>query len=171
MDLSGPSYSRGRITPEKLLQKFKHFCGYRERSRTEVKQKLYSLGLYKKEAEELISRLIEEEYLNEERFAIQFASGKCRIKGWGKLKIRNELRQKGISEFFIKKALNSLDDLEYGAIFNRQAAKKWCGLQPEKNIFVRKNKWHQFLLQRGFEPALIRTWSFPDDSKAGPEAE
>jgi len=171
MDNSGSNFSRGRITPEKALQKSKHFCGYRERSHAEVKQKLYSLGLFKKEVEALISRLIEEEYLNDERFALQFASGKCRIRGWGRNKIRYELRQKGISELFISKALKSLDEQEYEGIFNRQADKKWQALQTEKNIFAKKIKWQQFLLQKGFEPALIRSWSFPEDYKTGAEAE
>jgi regulatory protein len=162
MSTFGSSYSRGRTSPEKALQKLKHFCGYQERSHAEVKQKLYSLGLLKKEVEELISRLIEEEYLNEARFAIQFASGKLRIKGWGKVKIRHELKQKGVSEFCIVKALKSLDETEYASVFERIADKKWLALRSEKNIFVKKNKWKQFLLQRGFEPTIINTWSVPE---------
>ena len=168
MESSGSTYYKGRISAEKALQKLKHYCGYQERSHTEVRQKLYSFGLLKKEVEELISRLIEEEYLNEEKFALQFASGKSRIKGWGKQKIRYELRQKAISESCIAKALKLLDDKEYAASFKRQADKKWLALRSEKNIFVKKNKWQQFLLQRGFEPAIIKTWSFPEESDAGP---
>jgi regulatory protein len=163
MSASGSSHFQGRISPEKALQKLKHFCGYQERSHAEVKQKLYSLGLFKTEVEELISRLIEEEYLNEERYAIRFASGKSSIKGWGKIKIRHELRQKAISEYCILKALKSLDEEEYVSRFNRVASKKWQALRLEKNIFVRKNKWQQFLLQRGFEPSLIKNWDFPDE--------
>jgi regulatory protein len=167
----GSSYSKERISADKALQKLKHFCGYQERSHLEVKQKLYSLGLFKKEVEELISRLIEEGYLNEERFAMQFASGKSRIKGWGRQKIRYELRQKGISEFCIVKALKTLDDDEYEVSFKRQAAKKWTALRAERNIFVKKGKWQQFLLQRGFEPALIKSWSFPDENITGSMAD
>lgn len=167
MPSSGSTYSQGRISIDKALQKLKHYCGYQGRSQAEVKQKLYSLGLFKKEVEELISRLIEEGYLDEERFAIQFASGKSRIKGWGKQKIRHQLRQKGIPEFYIIKALKSLDESEYTASFKRIADKKWLALQSEKNIFVKKNKWQQFLLQRGFENAIIKNWSFPDEHKAG----
>ena len=88
-------------------------------------------------------------------------------KGWGKQKIRYELRQKGISEFCINKALNALDETEYESGFQRLAAKKWASLQSEKNIFARKNKWQQFLLQKGFEPAIIKTWSFPEENEAG----
>ena len=167
MAFSGSSYFPGRISPEKALQKLKHFCGYQERCQKEVRQKLYTLGLLKKDVEELISRLIEEEYLNEERFAMRFASGKSRIKGWGIQKIRNELRQKGISAYCIGKALKALDKIEYKEAFNRVAGKKWTALRGEKNIFVRKNKWRLFLLQRGFEPLLINSWVFPELKEAG----
>jgi len=163
MTESGSSNFRVRISVEKALQKLKHYCGYQERSHSEVRQKLYSLGLFKKEVDELISQLIEEGYLNEERFARQFASGKSRIKGWGRQKIQYELRQRGISEFCIMNALRSLDTTEYEAGFNRLASKKWTSLLDEKNIFVKKSKWQEFLLQRGFEPELIKKWSFPDD--------
>ena len=170
MPTSGSSYSRGRTSPEKALQKIKHYCGYQERSSAEVKDKLYSLGLFEKEVEELIARLIEEEYLNEERFAIAYASGKSRNNGWGRIKIRYGLKQKGISEFCILKALQSLDESEYMAGFHRIADKKWHSLQSEKNIFVKKNKWEQFLIQRGFEQSIIKTWSFPEQA-AGPDTE
>jgi regulatory protein len=167
MSSSGQTYSQGRISVEKAMQKLKHYCGYQERSHAEVKEKLYSLGLFRREVDELISRLIEEDYLNEERFARQFASGKSRIKGWGKLKIRNELKQKGISEFCIVKALDAIDNKEYTDGFKRLADKKWIVLRNEKNNFVRRNKWQQFLLQRGFEHAMIKTWSFPDNDESG----
>jgi regulatory protein len=165
------SYSSGRISPEKALQKLKHYCGYQERSHAEVKQKLYSLGLFKKEVEECISSLIEEGYLNEERFAVQFASGKLRIKGWGKQKICFLLRQKGISEFCIGKALKSIDEAEYLAVFDHQAGKKWDSLRLEKNNFAKKNKWRQFLIQKGFEPALFKSWSFPEKNESASTGE
>ena len=170
MTVFGSIYSQGRIPAEKALQKLKHYCGYQERSHSEARQKLYSLGLFKKEVEELISRLIEEEYLNEERFATLFASGKARIKGWGKQKIRYELRQRGVSNVCIIKALKALDDTEYAAGFKRLADKKWLALRSEKNIFVKKNKWQQFLLQRGFEHTIIKTWTIPGEHEAGSAA-
>ena len=162
MPTSDSSYPRDRTLPEKAFQKLKHFCGYQERSHAEAKQKLYSLGLFGKDVEELISRLIEEEYLNEERFAVAFASGKSRNNGWGRIKIKHALIQKGVSNYCILKALRSLDESEYRTGFKRIADKKWLSLQSEKNIFVKKNKWQQFLLQRGFEQSIIKTWSFPE---------
>ena len=80
--------------------------------------------------------------------------GKNKNQGWTK--------QKGISKYCILKALQSLDESEYVAGFQRIADKKWHSLQSEKNIFVKKNKWQQFLLQRGFEQSIIKTWSFPE---------
>ena len=71
---------RKNIGTEKALQKIKHFCSYQERSHQEVKEKLYSFGLYKADVELLLSQMIEENYLNEERFAIAFAGGRFRIK-------------------------------------------------------------------------------------------
>ena len=72
-----------RLSKEQAWQKIKHYCAYQERSHYEAKQKLYSFGLYSNEVEDLLSRLIEEDYLNEERFAEQFAGGKFRMKQWG----------------------------------------------------------------------------------------
>src|ERR1700740_2162465 len=100
---------KGSLTKEQALQKARHFCGYQERHHREVKEKLYGFGLYKNDVEELLSKLIEENYLNEERFAIQFAGGRFRIKQWGRVKIKYALKQKQVSEYCIKKALKAID--------------------------------------------------------------
>src|SRR6201996_8784258 len=96
---------RTSLSLEQALQKARHYCGYQERCHSEVKEKLYSFGLHKKEVEEALSTLIEENYLNEERFAIQYAGGHFRLKQWGKVKIRYELKQRQVSDYCIKKAL------------------------------------------------------------------
>ena len=75
------------LTKEEALQKLRQYCAYQERSHYEVQQKLYELGIRKAEHDEIISTLIEEDYLNEERFAIQFVGGKFRMKEWGRKKI------------------------------------------------------------------------------------
>ena len=86
------------LTVEQAFQKGKHFCSYQERCHTEVKEKLYGFGLNKQAVEMLLSRLIEEDYLNEERYAQQFAGGKFRMKQWGRIKIKYELKQKKIND-------------------------------------------------------------------------
>ena len=144
-----------RTTGEKALQKIKHYCGYQERSHAEVKEKLYSFGLWKNEVETLISQLIEENYLNEERFAIMFAGGKFRMKQWGRVKIRYELKQKQVSEYCIRKALKEIDEPAYLQTLQKLARQKLTTLKSEKNIFIKKRKLHDFLMQRGFESNLI----------------
>lgn len=146
---------RKNIGTEKALQKIKHFCSYQERSHQEVKEKLYSFGLYKEDVEALLSQMIEENYLNEERYAIAFAGGKFRIKKWGKIKIRYELQQKRVSAFCIKLALASIDETEYIDTLGKLFEEKRATLKPGQNIFIKKQQITSFLMQRGFEPALI----------------
>ena len=107
------------------------------------------------EVEEIISDLIAENFLNEERFATSFAGGHFRIKGWGKLKINHALYQKKVSAYNIKKALKCIDEDDYKAKLIDLATKKWNTLKDERGL-NRMAKTMAFLHQRGFEPALIQ---------------
>ncbi|UEG50749.1 RecX family transcriptional regulator [Ferruginibacter lapsinanis] len=145
-----------KLTPKQAFPKIKQFCAYQERCHSEVKEKLYGYGLFKDDVEELIGRLIEENYLNEERFAIHFAGGKFRTKNWGKVKIKYELKHKGVSDYCIKKALKQIDEQDYMDTLYSLAEKKAISLKKEKNIFIKKRKMQDYLLQKGFESDLIR---------------
>src|SRR3954453_441280 len=144
-----------RLSKEQAWQKIKHYCAYQERSHYETKQKLYSFGLYSNEVEDLLSKLIEENYLNEERFAEHFAGGKFRMKQWGKIKIRYELKQKQVSDYSVKKALRQIKDEDYTDTLQKLLSEKLKTLTGEKNIFVRKKKLYSYLLQKGYEADLI----------------
>ncbi len=146
---------RNYIGKEKAWQKIKHFCAYQERSHAEARDKLYSFGLYKNEVETLLSQLIEENYLNEERYAIAFAGGKFRMKQWGRVKIKYELQQKRVSTYCIKKALLAIPEDDYEATLQKLAQTKLATLKSEKNIFVKKTKLRNYLLQKGYEANLI----------------
>lgn len=146
-----------KLTPDQAFQKLKHFCGYQERTHQEVKEKLYSMGLWKKDVETLLSRLIEEDYLNEERFAKSFAGGKFRMKSWGRVKIIHEMRQKKISEYCIKKGLKEIDETAYLTALDKLGRKKLATLKSETNIFVRKRKLLDYLLRKGYEGDLCHT--------------
>ncbi len=145
-----------KLTPLLALPKLKQYCAYQERCHSEVKEKLAGYGVYGDDAAEIISKLIEENYLNEERFAIHFAGGRFRVKQWGRVKIRYELKQKLVSEYCIKKALKSIDPDDYEITLQKLAEQKLKTLKGEKNIFIKKRKLQDFLLQRGFETDLIR---------------
>lgn len=147
---------RKTLTKEQAFQKLKHYCAYQERCHGDVKEKAYSFGLRKGDVEELTAKLIEENYLNEERFAILFAGGKFRIKQWGRTKIKYELKQKRVSDYCIRKAMKELDEEEYLKTLEKLAKKKWASVTGAGiNRFVKMAKTRDFLLQRGFELELI----------------
>ena len=147
-------FSKNRLTKDQALDKIKHYCSYQERCHSEVKDKLYSYGLRKKEAEEIIAEMIEHNYLNEERFAVQFAGGKFRMKQWGRKKIQYELQQKGVTDFIIKIALKEIDEEKYFETLQKLAQTKWNALNVENNL-VRQSKTNAWLLQKGYEQSLI----------------
>jgi len=146
-------FAAKRFTKDEALKKIKHYCSYQERSHREVMDKLYTFGLYKAEVNEVISAIIEENYLNEERFALQFAGGKFRIKQWGRKKIQYELQQKGVSPYLIKTALKALDKDEYLQTLHKLANKKWKELTGE-HYLARQSKTISYLLHKGYEQQL-----------------
>jgi regulatory protein len=144
-----------KLTPQQALPKLKQFCAYQERCHSEVKEKLYNYGVYQMDAEEIISKLVEDNYLNEERFAVHFAGGKFRIKQWGRVKIKYELKQKQVSEYCIKKALAVIDENEYLKTLDKLAGIKLLTLKHEKNIFIKRKKMQAHLRMKGYEGELI----------------
>ncbi len=144
-----------RLGKEQTRLSIRRFCAYQERAQQEVRDKLYEYGMSKDEVEEILSDLISENFLNEERFAVQFAGGHFRIKGWGKVKITHALKQKRVSAYNIKKAMQSIDLDAYEKTLESLATKKWNTLKGERGL-SRMAKTQAFLYQRGFEPQLIQ---------------
>jgi regulatory protein len=144
-NLSSPTGGQGAA-----LQKLKHYCIYQERSHYEVKQKLYELKVRSSDHDEIIASLIDEDYLNEERFAIQFAGGKFRMKQWGKKKILYALRGKKVSDYSIKKALAEINEDDYLIVLKKLAEGKY-NLLKEEQILERKKKTIDYLIQKGYE--------------------
>ena len=143
------------FTIEQAIPKIKQYCAYQERCHAEVKDKLYSFGLHRKDVDEIIVLLIQENYLNEERFAIHYAGGKFRMNHWGKNKIKQALKQKQVSDYCIKKALKEIDDADYIKAFEKLVEQKMNLLKGEKNIFAKKKKLQDFLLMKGYESDLV----------------
>jgi len=140
-----------------LLQartKMESWCAYQERSHFEVKEKLYAWGLYATEVDEIIGHLITNNYLNEQRFAEAFVSGKFKIKGWGRTKIKQALKLKKVSEPNIKYAFQQLDEGEYRQKLKTIAVKK-NKLIKEKHPLKRKYKLITYLSAKGFEHELV----------------
>lgn len=142
------------------LEKAKSYCAYQERCHKEVSDKLYSWKLNTDEINYIIDHLLQENYLNEERFAIAFAGGKFRIKHWGRKKIVQKLKEKRISEYCIKKALEEIDDEEYIITMHRLIEKKHGSLK-DKNPFTKKKKTAAYIYGKGYENDLI--WEHLND--------
>lgn len=148
-------FKRTALSLEQALQKARHYCGYQERCHRDVQEKLYSFGLRKADVEQALATLIEENYLNEERFALQYAGGHFRLKSWGRIRIRYELKQKQVSEYCIKKALATIDEEEYGRTLARLAEDRAEALADEPNAYIRKQKIQEYLLRKGYEPDRV----------------
>lgn len=140
--------------PHLALIKLQSWCAYQERSQQEVRDKLYGLGLWPEAVENIIAKLIEDNFLNEERFAMAFAHGKFAIKKWGKVKIRMELKQKRVSDYCLKKALAQIDDTEYLDTLKKLIATKRRSIH-EKNPLKLKYKLASYALSKGYEKDLV----------------
>ena len=148
--------NENRLTRQQAVPKIKQYCAYQERCHSEVRNKLYGYGLHQHDVNLVLSQLIEENYLNEQRFAKQYASGKFRLKHWGKTKIKYSLKGKQVSDYCIRKALDQLEDEDYKKAIQDLAVKKWELLKKETNKFAKRKKLQDFLLRKGFEPDQVR---------------
>lgn len=145
---------RNSVTVEQAKQKALRYCAYQERSHQEVKNKLYELGLYTSQVDELLTYLITEGFLNEERYAKLFAGGKFRIKHWGRIKIIHALKGKGLSKNCIRIGLKEIDDDDYQHMLIKLATEK-LSAQHGENPFTVRNKISKSLIQKGYEPELV----------------
>jgi regulatory protein len=143
-----------KLTPSQALLKAANYCAYQERCHIEVLEKLSEWGIWGFDAQEILLTLIEQNYLNEERFAIAFAGGKFRVKHWGKVKIKLELKQRDISEYCLNKALNEISDQDYLHTLNEQIDKKWAETK-DKNLLSKRAKVARYVIGKGFEQDLI----------------
>lgn len=146
---------KGNIGVAAAYKKITAYCAYQERCHSEVKEKLFSYELYPYEVEELLAKLIADDYLNEERFAIAFSGGKFRVKKWGRIKISHELKSRKVSAYCIKKGLMCIDETDYLNVLRELAGQKKSALNKEKKPFVQQYKIKKWLLQKGYESDLI----------------
>lgn len=146
--------SKVRLSLAEALARIYRYCAYQERSHQEVKNKLYDYGLYSSDVDELLSRLITEGFLNEERFAKAFAGGKFRMKKWGRLKIQNKLESLGLTNKCIGRGMKEIDAVDYSKTLKDLIRKK--ALQTtEQNPFKKRDKVARFAIAKGYEPELV----------------
>ncbi|MCM4155243.1 regulatory protein RecX [Gramella sp. AN32] len=148
-------YSKDKsYTITEATQKLMHYCAYRDRSQKEVEDKLNEMRMIPQAKEKIIIQLMQEDFLNEERFARSFARGKFRIKKWGKVKIKNELRKKQISEPIIKLGLSEINQKDYNSSLYDLAEKR-IEKTNESNSYKKKQKVADHLMRKGYETHLV----------------
>ncbi len=137
-----------------FTEKMKNYCAREERAKSDVIRKMDLLGLSNENQQYIIDVLLNENYLNEKRFSQSFCRGKFKTKNWGKRKIIYALKKKCIAENYIEQGIQSISEKEYlevlDKLFNQKKRKTL-----DTNIFIRKKKIANFLIQRGFESSLV----------------
>ena len=141
-------------TVQEATRKLEHYCAYQERCHQEVRQKLESLHMIPEVIDVIIVHLLDQNFLNEERFAKTFVRGKFKIKAWGRRRLTYELKKKDISKVNINQALAEIDITEYNEVFNVLAEKRANSL-TETNKYKKKQKLIDYLLYRGWETHLV----------------
>ena len=137
-----------------IRKKLEYYCAYQDRCHQEVSQKMYSFSLSTYEKEEIMVYLIDNNFLNEERFAQSFTRGKHNYKNWGKNRIVNELKARNISSTLIKIALKEINDSLYLETFEELAEKHWNSIS-ESNLMKKRKKFCDYFLRKGWENELI----------------
>ncbi|WP_309641252.1 regulatory protein RecX [Flavobacterium sp.] len=141
-------------TNQEVKQKLEHFCAYQERCHNEVIQKMRSMAIDSGSIDEIVVHLIQNQFLNEERFACSFSRGKHRIKYWGKVRIVNELKARNISQNIIAIALKEITSEEYSTTFHTLSERHWESIL-EKNSLKKRKKFCDFMLRKGYESSLV----------------
>ena len=139
---------------KEVRQKLEHYCAYQDRCHQEVYQKMFSFSLTAHEKEELMVYLIDNNFLNEERFAQSFTRGKHNYKNWGKIRIVNGLKARNISETIIKIALKEINEAVYLETFEELSYKHWQSIS-ESNLMKKRKKFCDFFMRKGWENSLI----------------
>jgi regulatory protein len=141
-------------TVDEAQKRMEHYCAYQERCHKEVRTKLRSMRMIPEATDTIMVKLIEGNYLNEERFAKTFVRGKFRIKKWGKNRLVKELKFREISKYSIDKALGEIDEIDYYNTLD-ELIRKRIDQVKETNLYKKKRKVADYLLYRGWESHLI----------------
>lgn len=142
------------ISADEALARLQKYCAYQDRCHQEVRTKLLDLGIYGDTLEEIISELISDNFLNEQRFAESYVRGKYRLKKWGRVRLLQELKQRRISAYCIKKAMQQIEEEDYEQTIEELIIKKEKTIR-EKDPFKKNSKLARYLIQKGYESYLV----------------
>jgi regulatory protein len=142
------------LTPDQVLDKMAKYCAYQERCVKDVRDKLKTFDIPEEEKTKIIDYLLDNRFVNDERFAKSFVRGKINQSGWGVNKIRFHLIQKGIDKDIIEKALGQTDNEVYRQRLIDILKTKSKTIKANSD-FEKKRKLAAYAMQKGFEGNLI----------------
>ena len=142
------------LTPDQVLEKMAKYCAYQERCVKDVKDKLKSFDLPEKEKTKILDYLLDNRFVNNERYAKAFVRGKVNQSGWGINKIRFHLIQKGIEKDIIDEALGQTDEEAYRQRLIEILKTKAKTVKADSD-FEKKRKLAAYAIQKGFEGSLV----------------
>ncbi|MEM6398419.1 MAG: regulatory protein RecX [Bacteroidota bacterium] len=162
---SKTSGSNAEKTPytdrQKALSTLQSYCAYQDRCHQEARQKLRDMGVFPDWIEEIITELIQDNFLNEERFARSYARGKFKMKRWGRNRIKQELKRRQISAYCIKKGLSEIDEDEYRQVMEAELLRRHTQEKKAKHPWLRRRKLVDYMVKRGYEAGLL--WPLLDE--------
>ena len=147
-------YLSKELSQKEILNKLYRYCAYQERAISDVDRQLNRYRIEEKLKKNIIEKLIEEDFLNEERYTKTYVFGKLRNNKWGRIKITQGLKEKSIDPHIIHKVIDTIEEKEYIEIINNLIVKREALLRTE-DIFIRKNKIARSIISKGFESTIV----------------
>ena len=142
------------LTPDQVLDKMAKYCAYQERCVKDVRDKLKTFEISEEEKAKILDYLLDNRFVNDERFAKSFVRGKVNQSGWGVNKIRFHLIQKDIDKNIIEEALGQTDEEAYRQRLIEILETKSKTVKAV-NDFEKKRKLATYAMQKGFEGSLV----------------
>ena len=146
-----------RSTPDQALKKLERYCSYQDRCHQEVRRKLYEVGLYGDDVDQVMVKLIEGRFLDEERFARSYARGKFRMKKWGRIRIQIELRRRQISKYCLKAAMQELEEYDYEGTLKTMLEKRFEKQKPDLHPYAKRQDLITYAMRKGYEIDVIKS--------------
>ena len=152
-------YSPKKITEVEAYEKMATLCSRSEQCEYDISQKLFRLGFFGVLRDNIIINLKKHRFLDNKRFAENYARSKCRYSSWGPYKVKQGLRLKRISVDEIDEALEKVEREEWEKAAERTAIKKARSLNLiGENYLKERVKLYRFMLSRGFESSMAQDW-------------
>ena len=142
------------LTPDQVLDKMAKYCAYQERCVKEVRDKLKTFDIAEEEKSKILDYLLDNHFVNDERYSKAFVRGKVNQSGWGVNKIRFHLIQKGIDKDIIDEALGQTDEEAYRQRLIEILKTKAKTVKADSD-FEKKRKLAAYAMQKGFEGSLV----------------